>query len=119
MKKWVTFIFFLAYPAYAAELDPDRADKVFDSCPILEKLTTQGSTDDQDVLAAGVCRGFVIGRLRTPIWSTLCTPTDGFIVYDLALIFNAYVKKNPVWRTRSAQAAFDAAMEDAFPCSSE
>ena len=101
----------------AETLDIDRATtNLFDACAAVETATR--GTDAQSILEAGVCHGYVIGFLQGNSDPNLfpCISSQGFRTYDLIMIFNAFIKTNPVWRARGPKYAFIAAMKNAFAC---
>lgn len=116
--KWGLLALVLwVFPAHAASFDPDKAEgNIFDSCLRIEEKNFQPE-DYQLVLEVGVCRGFVLGWLqaRATGHHRYCPPPAGRL-YDYIQIFNTYVKKNPVWRTRAPGNALEAALADVYPC---
>ena len=98
--------------AGATELDINRPQSdVFRACKLVDRFMTSGVTEHQDVLDVGFCYGFISG-----LWSQSPACIGAQRTTDIVLVFNAFVEKNPVWRTRGPVPAFLAAMLDAFPC---
>lgn len=116
MKKLAILAAFLVQPALAEEAPHiDQAmHNIFDTCLVPEKLVSGPGGNYQDIMAMGVCYGWVLGWFEGNSKPTYCAPAAR--IYDSILIFNAFVRKNPVWRTRYPGDALRASMEDAFPC---
>jgi hypothetical protein len=116
--KWGLFALLLwTLPAHAASFDPDKAEgNIFDSCLKLEEKSFEPE-DYQLVLEVGVCRGFVLGWLQARATGPhrYCPPAAARL-YDYIQIFNAFVKKNAVWRTRAPGNALEASLADTYPC---
>lgn len=114
----IALLWALAGPAVAAE--PAERD-IFDHCQALERALTAGGGDRRlggdggQLISAGVCNGFVWGYVAgTSDKQRYCLPS--FYPSDVGLVFNAFVKRQPVWRMRNPGDALEAALIDAFPC---
>ena len=111
MGKWAVFagLLFMSLNVRAADIDVDRAPKnIFDACQVVEE---RSDGTQQYIFDNAFCRGYVYG-----LWSRSNACIGAQRLYDLVLIFNAFVRKNPVWRTRNPQDALEAALLEAFPC---
>lgn len=113
MGKWVLLGALLSIsPALASlsDVDVDRpAKNLFDACLSVETRGTE--TGEQYAFDNAFCRGYVLAS-----WAHSNACIGSQRLYDLVLIFNAFVRKNPVWRTRGPVPAIEAALLDAFPC---
>lgn len=115
MIKWALLVILFSSPLAAAEVNPDSAD-IFEACETAEEARKSG-TDPQGFFDAGKCQGFLLGWAQAKAPGTACEPA--MTLYDMTLVFNAYVRRYPAWRVKGAGDAFDAAMEDAFPCAAK
>lgn len=117
--KWAVLgllLFFSPAETKAAEIDVDAPfDNIFEACRHIR--ATYSSENLQPAYDDGVCRGFIFGWMSLAHRASVnYCQANGVKLSDVALIFNAFVVKNPVWRTRQPIDALSAAMVDAFPC---
>jgi len=116
--RWGIIAVFMALPALAQDEPPVDVDAALSNIPdVCRNLEDQRYNSRQELFEMGVCYGFVRGAWPSDGAGDTCIGAQK--AYDLALIFNAFVRRYPVWRTRSPRSAFVAAMRDAFPCSNE
>jgi len=99
----------------AVDIDPDKTlNAIPEACREVERMTTVGLSGGQEVFEAGFCYGLVMAAWMSMPDELTCTGPQR--TYDLILIYNAFLRDKPVWRTRSQVAAVQAAISDAFPC---
>jgi len=117
VKKVAILLVLLTWPAAAADKKLDSAEAINDtprSCVLAEKFHTEGLLEEQSVLSAGFCLGFVIAAWSAMPSGTNCSGPQK--PHDIVAIYNAFLRDKPVWRTRRQLEAVQAAITEAFPC---